>query len=130
MATNAVASRDVVSEAKQIAHTLFFHSFVLLTKTQTTQPTNSATMSGLEHEIAIDISRALNLVNPNDLLARQVIQIARNHKQANGFVKGKLNWSSHTPSTINYNVATPLCNVCLLAFSFFIHGNFCTDNEI
>ncbi|OAQ32112.1 hypothetical protein K457DRAFT_318984 [Linnemannia elongata AG-77] len=44
-------------------------------------------MSGLEHEIAIDISRALNLVNPNDLLARQVIQIARNHKQANGFVK-------------------------------------------
>ncbi|KAF9568089.1 DEAH-box RNA helicase prp16 [Mortierella alpina] len=44
-------------------------------------------MSGLEHEIAVDISRALNLINPNDLLARQVIQIARNHKQAQGFVK-------------------------------------------
>lgn len=46
-------------------------------------------MSGLEHQVAIDISRALNLVNANDLLARQVIQIARNHKQAGGFVKGK-----------------------------------------
>ncbi|KAG0248300.1 DEAH-box RNA helicase prp16 [Mortierella polycephala] len=44
-------------------------------------------MSGLEHQIAIDISRALNLVNANDLLARQVIQIARNHKQIQGFVK-------------------------------------------
>ncbi|KAF9910625.1 DEAH-box RNA helicase prp16 [Lobosporangium transversale] len=44
-------------------------------------------MSDLEHQIAIDLSRALNLVNANDLLARQVIQIARNHKQANGFVK-------------------------------------------
>ncbi|KAF8951662.1 DEAH-box RNA helicase prp16 [Haplosporangium bisporale] len=44
-------------------------------------------MSGLEHQVAIDISRALNLVNANDLLARQVIQIARNHKQAGGFVK-------------------------------------------
>ncbi|KAF9425812.1 DEAH-box RNA helicase prp16 [Podila epigama] len=44
-------------------------------------------MSGLEHQIAIDISRALNLVNANDLLARQVIQIARNHKQVQGFVK-------------------------------------------
>lgn len=45
-------------------------------------------MSGLEHQVAIDISRALNLVNANDLLARQVIQIARNHKQVGGFVKG------------------------------------------
>ncbi|KAF9583362.1 DEAH-box RNA helicase prp16 [Lunasporangiospora selenospora] len=44
-------------------------------------------MSGFEHEVAIDLSRALNLVNANDLLARQVIQIARNHKQASGFVK-------------------------------------------
>ncbi|KAG0099337.1 DEAH-box RNA helicase prp16 [Podila epicladia] len=44
-------------------------------------------MSGLEHQVAIDISRALNLVNANDLLARQVIQIARNHKQVGGFVK-------------------------------------------
>ncbi|KAF8936644.1 DEAH-box RNA helicase prp16 [Dissophora ornata] len=44
-------------------------------------------MSDLEHEIAIDLSRALNLVNANDLLARQVIQIARNHKQVQGFVK-------------------------------------------
>ncbi|KAF9399785.1 DEAH-box RNA helicase prp16 [Mortierella sp. AD011] len=44
-------------------------------------------MSDLEHQIAIDVSRALNLVNPNDLLARQVIQIARNHKQVQGFVK-------------------------------------------
>ncbi|KAF9112727.1 DEAH-box RNA helicase prp16 [Mortierella sp. AM989] len=44
-------------------------------------------MSDLEHQIAIDVSRALNLVNPNDLLARQVIQIARNHQQVQGFVK-------------------------------------------
>ncbi|KAG0286931.1 DEAH-box RNA helicase prp16, partial [Dissophora globulifera] len=44
-------------------------------------------MSGLEHDVAIDLSRALNLVNANDLLARQVIQIARNHKQVQGFVK-------------------------------------------
>ncbi len=58
---------------------------------------HSCAMSGLEHEIAIDISRALNLINPNDLLARQVIQIARNHKQAQGFVKGM---GQHTRSCV------------------------------
>jgi hypothetical protein len=70
-------------------------------------------MSGLEHEIAIDISRALNLVNPNDLLARQVIQIARNHKQANGFVKGKKkNKSANTnfDQTISFVVQSTFCS--------------------
>ncbi|KAF8985801.1 DEAH-box RNA helicase prp16 [Entomortierella lignicola] len=54
-------------------------------------------MSDLEHQIAIDVSRALNLVNPNDLLARQVIQIARNHKQVQGFVKGMSQLHLHYP---------------------------------
>lgn len=32
------------------------------------------------HDIAIEISRALNITNPNDLLAKRVIQQAKNNK--------------------------------------------------
>ena len=41
------------------------------------------------HEIAIKLSRALNLINPNDLLARRVIDIARNNDELNRFTQGK-----------------------------------------
>lgn len=30
------------------------------------------------HDIAVEISRALNLTNPNDLIAKKVIQFAEN----------------------------------------------------
>lgn len=39
------------------------------------------------HQLAIKLSRALNLVNPNDLLARRVQDIARN-SSLDGFVSG------------------------------------------
>ena len=39
------------------------------------------------HEIAIKLARALNLINPNDLLARRVIEIAKSNSQP-GFVTG------------------------------------------
>ena len=39
------------------------------------------------HHIAIELSRALNLVNPNDLLAKRVQDIARNNT-IDGFVAG------------------------------------------
>lgn len=31
------------------------------------------------HELAIKLSRALNLINPNDLLAQQICQLAQQH---------------------------------------------------
>ncbi|KAI8326954.1 P-loop containing nucleoside triphosphate hydrolase protein [Choanephora cucurbitarum] len=37
------------------------------------------------HDIAIDISRALNLTNPNDLIARKVVQFAETNKDFDRF---------------------------------------------
>ena len=39
------------------------------------------------HHIAIQLSRAMNLINPNDLLARRVQDIAKNNT-VDGFVEG------------------------------------------
>ncbi|CAG8697359.1 5223_t:CDS:2, partial [Acaulospora morrowiae] len=39
------------------------------------------------HQIAIELSRALNLLNPNDLLAKTVIQVAKDHKNVGTFIK-------------------------------------------
>lgn len=39
------------------------------------------------HHIAIQLSRALNLVNPNDLLARRVQDIAKTNT-VDGFISG------------------------------------------
>lgn len=44
---------------------------------------------GFVHEVAIKLSRQLNIINPNDLLARRVIDIAKNNTP-DGFVKGGL----------------------------------------
>ena len=41
------------------------------------------------HHIAIQLSRAMNLINPNDLLARRVIDIAKNNTPSK-FLQGKL----------------------------------------
>ena len=40
------------------------------------------------HTLAIKLSRALNIVNPNDLLARRVIDIAKTNT-VDGFATGK-----------------------------------------
>ncbi|KAG1497491.1 hypothetical protein G6F46_004448 [Rhizopus delemar] len=37
------------------------------------------------HDIAVDISRALNLTNPNDLIAKKVVQFAENNKDFEKF---------------------------------------------
>jgi hypothetical protein len=39
------------------------------------------------HELAIKLSRALNIINPNELLARRVIDIAKTNTPE-GFAKG------------------------------------------
>ncbi|EXX76145.1 Pre-mRNA-splicing factor ATP-dependent RNA helicase PRP16 [Rhizophagus irregularis] len=39
------------------------------------------------HQIAIELSRALNLINPNDLLAKNIIQVAKDHKSVETFIK-------------------------------------------
>ncbi|KAI7868443.1 hypothetical protein BDF14DRAFT_551467 [Spinellus fusiger] len=44
------------------------------------------TVDAFTHTVAIELSRALNLPNPNDLLARRVIQIARNDRHFENFV--------------------------------------------
>ena len=41
------------------------------------------------HDVAIKLSRALNLINPNDLLARRVIDIAKTNSEPS-FITGKL----------------------------------------
>lgn len=43
--------------------------------------------SAFVHEIAIKLSRSLNTINPNDLLARRVIDIA-NSNSVDGFTQG------------------------------------------
>jgi pre-mRNA-splicing factor ATP-dependent RNA helicase DHX38/PRP16 len=42
------------------------------------------------HDIAVDISRALNLTNPNDLIAKKVIHFAETNKDFDKFSKGKI----------------------------------------
>lgn len=49
---------------------------------------SSNTDDGFKHQVAIQLSRALNLVNPNDLLAERVIDIAKTNS-AEGFAKGE-----------------------------------------
>ena len=45
------------------------------------------------HNIAIKLSRALNTLNPNDLLARRVIEIAKGNVQDESkFIAGKSNF--------------------------------------
>lgn len=41
------------------------------------------------HDLAIELSQALNLTNPNDRLAVRVIQLAQNDKNFDKFVTGK-----------------------------------------
>jgi pre-mRNA-splicing factor ATP-dependent RNA helicase DHX38/PRP16 len=43
---------------------------------------------GFKHQVAIKLSRALNTINPNDLLAERVIDIAKTNS-ADGFAKGQ-----------------------------------------
>lgn len=44
------------------------------------------------HEVAIKLSRVLNTINPNDLLAKRVIDIAQNNT-TEGFVQGSFLYS-------------------------------------
>ena len=46
-----------------------------------------ADAESFEHQIAIKLSRAINLVNPNDLLATRVIDIAKSNDEK-GFMNG------------------------------------------
>ena len=49
--------------------------------------TQSEKHDAFVHELAIKLSRALNTINPNDLLARRVIDIAKNNARE-GFIQG------------------------------------------
>ncbi|PAV24377.1 pre-mrna splicing factor [Pyrrhoderma noxium] len=48
--------------------------------------TQSEIQDAFVHELAIKLSRALNTINPNDLLARRVIDIAKNNSEQ-GFIQ-------------------------------------------
>ncbi|KAG9003089.1 DEAH-box RNA helicase prp16 [Tulasnella sp. 427] len=53
---------------------------------------NSSTNEGEDpfvHQIAIKLSRALNIINPNDLLAKRVIQIAKSSSEPHFVVAAK-----------------------------------------
>lgn len=49
----------------------------------------SAEGNDFTHNLAIKLSRALNLVNPNDLLAQRVTDIAKANS-VDGFITGQL----------------------------------------
>ncbi|KAG2187165.1 hypothetical protein INT44_004837 [Umbelopsis vinacea] len=49
------------------------------------------------HEIAIQLSRTLNLTNPNDLLAKRVIQIAKNDRNPQAFTKACTSFGRFKP---------------------------------
>ena len=59
------------------------------------------------HQLAIKLSRALNIVNPNDLLAQRVTDIAKNNS-LDGFIKG----------TFSSGVSTSLAHRLKAASSF------------
>jgi pre-mRNA-splicing factor ATP-dependent RNA helicase DHX38/PRP16 len=46
------------------------------------------------HQLAIKLSRALNIVNPNDLLAQRVTDIAKTNS-LDGFINGGQNSSTY-----------------------------------
>jgi hypothetical protein len=50
-------------------------------------PKSSGNNEDYTHQLAIKLSRALNIVNPNDLLARRVTDIAKTNS-VDGFIKG------------------------------------------
>ena len=49
--------------------------------------TQSEIQDAFVHELAIKLSRALNTINPNSLLDRRVIDIAKNNSEQ-GFIQG------------------------------------------
>jgi len=51
--------------------------------------TSSDNASDHNHQLAIKLSRALNIVNPNDLLAQRVTDIAKTNT-VEGFIKGEI----------------------------------------
>lgn len=50
-------------------------------------PPHSQVEDPFVHSIAIKLSRALNIINPNDLLAKRVIDIAKTNSEP-AFIKG------------------------------------------
>lgn len=46
------------------------------------------TSENFNHYLAIKLARALNIINPNDLLARRVSDIARTNTE-DGFIQGR-----------------------------------------
>ncbi len=50
---------------------------------------SAETQDEFNHHIAIKLSRALNIVNPNDLLAQRVTDIAKANTLP-GFISGRL----------------------------------------
>jgi pre-mRNA-splicing factor ATP-dependent RNA helicase DHX38/PRP16 len=55
--------------------------------------TAESSSDGFKHQVAIKLSRALNTINPNDLLAERVIDIAKTNS-ADGFAKGQFHYVS------------------------------------
>lgn len=52
-----------------------------------TKPATSKDANDFIHHVAISISRRLNIVNPNDLLAKRVIDIARHNHSGDAFIR-------------------------------------------
>ncbi|KAL5490090.1 DHX38 [Sanghuangporus weigelae] len=90
--------------------------------------TQSEKHDSFVHELAIKISRALNIINPNDLLARRVIDIAKNNppeafiQAAKGFGKFKDSFLSelhdeilsHLKQEANGHVPAPVNGITVI----------------
>lgn len=64
--------------------------------------TDSDGKDNFVHGLAIKLSRVMNLINPNDLLARRVIDIAKNNS-LEAFVKGLSSCLSGSPLLTRYH---------------------------
>jgi len=52
------------------------------------------------HQIAIEMSRVMNSINPNDLLAKRIIEIARGNRSAEAFLRATATFGKFPEDTM------------------------------
>ena len=87
-------------------------------------------VDGFTHELAIELSRALNLTNPNDLLAKRVVQLAKNDKNFDRFATGNIYTQKfktfHSIDRVTSNIShfKAIKNELIFLIPFIIINNF------
>ena len=79
------------------------------------------------HHLAIKLSRALNTINPNDLLARRVQDIAKSNS-LEGFVQGHLSLHYNTAFNTDSGFGFYSCQVVRQVPRFILSRSTCRDH--